>query len=62
MDPKLLGAERHDVRLQLCSILTYIHVIQWNLFVMDSLGPAISWSFLVLHVYRGFPLSEVKMY
>jgi len=27
---------------------------------MDTLGPAISGSFLLL--YRGFPLSEVKMY
>jgi len=34
--------------------------IQWNLFIMDTLGPAISGSFLLL--YRGFPLSEVKMY
>ena len=35
-------------------------VLQWNLFIMDTLGPAISGSFLLL--YRGFPLSEVKMY
>jgi len=35
-------------------------VIQWNLFIMDTLGPAISGSYLRL--YRGFPLSEVKMY
>jgi len=35
-------------------------VLQWNLFVMDTLGLAISGSFLLL--YRGFPLSEVKMY
>jgi len=34
--------------------------LQWNLFIMDTLGPAISGSFLLL--YRGFPLSEVKMY
>jgi len=34
--------------------------IQWNLFIMDTLGPAISGSFLLL--YRGFPLSEVKVY
>ena len=34
--------------------------IQWNLFIMDTLGPAISGSFLLL--YRGFPLSEVKTY
>ena len=40
---------------------TYFNVsIQWNLFIMDTLGPAISASFLLL--YRGFPLSEVKMY
>ena len=37
-----------------------LHIIQWNLFVMDTLGPAISGLFLLL--YRGFPLSEVKMY
>jgi len=37
-----------------------IIVIQWNLFIMDTLGPAISGSFFLL--YRGFPLSEVKMY
>ena len=34
--------------------------VQWNLFIMGTLGPAISGSFLLL--YRGFPLSEVKMY
>jgi len=34
--------------------------VQWNLFIMDTLGPAISGSFLLL--YRGFPLSEVKVY
>jgi len=34
--------------------------VQWNLFIMDTLGPAISGSFLLL--YRGFPLSEVKLY
>jgi len=33
--------------------------IQWNLFIVDTLGPAISGSFLLF--YRGFPLSEVKM-
>jgi len=38
----------------------YKIIIQWNLFIMDTLGPAISGSFLLL--YRGFPLSEVKMY
>ena len=32
--------------------------LQWNLFIMDTLGPAISGSSLML--YRGFPLSEVK--
>jgi len=32
--------------------------LQWNLFIIDTLGPAISGSFLLL--YRGFPLSEVK--
>ena len=36
------------------------YVVQWNLFIMDTLGPAVSGSFLLL--YRGFPLSEVKMY
>jgi len=36
-----------------------IHV-QWNLFIMDTLGLTISGSFLLL--YRGFPLSEIKMY
>ena len=35
-------------------------LLQWNLFIMDTLGPAISGSLLLL--YRGFPLSEVKMY
>jgi len=34
--------------------------VQWYLFIMDTLGPVISGSFLLL--YRGFPLSEVKMY
>jgi len=34
--------------------------LQWNLFIMDTLGPAISGPFLLL--YRGFPLLEVKMY
>jgi len=34
--------------------------LQWNLFIMDTLGPAISGSFLLL--YRVFPHSEVKMY
>jgi len=29
--------------------------------MMDTLGPAISGSFFLL-LYRGFPLSEVKMY
>ena len=51
-----------------CSVLGNIVIIydhkilwiQWNLFIMDTLGPAISGSFLLL--YRGFPLSEVKMY
>jgi len=36
------------------------HGIRWNLFIMDTLGPAISGSFLLL--CRGSPLSEVKMY
>jgi len=35
----------------------FILHVQWNLFTMDTLGPAISGS-----LYRGFPLSEVKMY
>jgi len=38
----------------------FILHVQWNLFTMDTLGPAISGSSLLL--YRGFPLSEVKMY
>ena len=42
------------------SALRGLQHIQWNLFIMDTLGPAISGSFLLL--YRGFPLSEVKMY
>ena len=33
---------------------------KWNLFIMGTLRPAVSGSFLLL--YRGFPLSEVKMY
>ena len=37
-----------------------VYRIQWNLFTMDTFGPAISGSFLLL--YRGFPLSELKMY
>ena len=36
----------------------HLFVAQWNLLTMDTLGPAISGSFLLL--YRGFPLSEVK--
>jgi len=35
-----------------------IAAIQWNLFIMDTLGPAISGSFLLLYI--GFPLPEVK--
>jgi len=34
--------------------------IQWNLFIKDTLGPTIPGSILLL--YRGFPLSDVKMY
>ena len=34
--------------------------VQWNLFIMDTMGPAIYGTFLLL--YRGFPISEVKMY
>jgi len=41
-------------------VITIYTCIQWNLFMMDTLGPAISGSFLLL--YGGFPLSEVKMY
>jgi len=37
-----------------------LYDLQWNLFIMDTLGPAISGSFLLL--YRGFPFPEVKMY
>ena len=40
--------------------ISYLQSIQWNLFIMDKLGPASSGSFLLL--YRGCPLSEVKMY
>jgi len=32
--------------------------VQWNLFIMDTLGPAISGSFLLL--YRGLDLAEGK--
>jgi len=41
-------------------VLAKGYSIQWNLFTMDTLGPIISGSFLLL--YRGFSLSELKVY
>ena len=35
-------------------------VLQWNLSIMDILGPDIFDHFLLQYMYRGFPLSEVK--
>jgi len=44
---------------RIMSVVATLCGIQWNLFIMDTLGLAIYGSFLLL--YRGFPLSEVKM-
>jgi len=50
-----------SLHLPLCYPYIVLHFkYSGTSFIMDTLGPAIPGSFLLLH--RGLPLSEVKMY
>ena len=49
-----------DLRIYVLWLKDLFLELQWKLFIMDTLGPAISGSFLLLYIC--FPLSEVKMY